>query len=223
MAHGDHPNFIAVFLTKERLSSQCARIVRRHNARLDRAVLADETIHFALDLFDLRGRERVPMAEIKPQTVICIKRPALRHMRAQCAAQSLVQKMGSGVICPNARAALRCDRKLRSLPQFNKALGDLCHMDEQIRSFPAISDLQSSAFCDNHPAVTDLTTAFRIEGCLVEHDLRRRPLLNTVHLATILHKCNNLPLGLFGVIAQKICRAVTVEHIKPNRIIRHFA
>ena len=94
MAHGDYPNFIAVFFTKERLSSQCARIVRCHNACLDRAVLADETIHFTLDLFDLRGRERVPMAEIKPQTVICIQRPALRHMRAQCAAQSLVQKMG---------------------------------------------------------------------------------------------------------------------------------
>ena len=73
MAHRDHPNLLAIFFTKERLGPEGTRIVRCHNASLNRAVLPDESIHFTLHLLQLRGSQRLPMAEIKPQPVVGIQ------------------------------------------------------------------------------------------------------------------------------------------------------
>ena len=73
MPHRNHPNLIAIFFAKERLGPQGARISRCHNASLNRAVLPDEGVYFALHLLQLRGRKRLPMAEVKPQAVICVQ------------------------------------------------------------------------------------------------------------------------------------------------------
>ena len=73
MAHRDHANFLTIFFTKESLGTQGTRIVRCHNAGLNRAILSDKSIHFTLHLLDLRGCQRLPMAEIKPQPVVGIE------------------------------------------------------------------------------------------------------------------------------------------------------
>ena len=73
MPHRNDPNLIAIFFAKERLGPEGTRIVRCHNASFNRAVLPDESVYFALHLLQLRGRKRLPMAEVKPQAVICIQ------------------------------------------------------------------------------------------------------------------------------------------------------
>ena len=143
-------------------------------------------------------------------------------MITQCPAQSFMQQMGCGMICTNTRTAFRRDYELSGLPHSNKAFRDFGHVNEQIRSFAAIGDLKNAALGHDLSTVTDLTAAFRIERRLVEYNLHNSARVSTVHLPAILHERHDLTFSLFGVIAQKICRAMVVQHVKPNRIIGHF-
>ena len=68
-SHGHNAHFVAVFFTKQRLCANRPRVIWRHDPRLNRRVLPDIGVHLRLDPLQLLQRQRLAMAEIKPQPV----------------------------------------------------------------------------------------------------------------------------------------------------------
>jgi hypothetical protein len=80
LAHGEHADFLAVFLAEQRFRARLNRFVRRHEARGDVGVLAHHRVHFVFDARKLIRRHRLGMTEVETQTIGRDQRTLLRHM-----------------------------------------------------------------------------------------------------------------------------------------------
>ena len=215
-AHGNHADLVAVFLTKERLSAERARIVRRHNPGLNGGVLADICVHFGLNCCELVAGQCLGVAEIKPQTVRRVQGPALCDVIAQSLAQRLVQQVRCRVVGPDGCAACVIHFEHRGLAGADCAADDLADVQEHTSGFARIRDLGHPIRCGDGAAVTNLAAAFGVERRLVQSDLDAVPGARAFCFGAFRHNGNDLALSCFGVIAQEISGPVFVGHIKPD-------
>ena len=104
LPHRQHPDFLAVFLAKQRHGTRGNRILGRHQPRCHRIIRPDLGIHIGFNQRNLGGAHRFLVGEIEAQPVGRDQRPLLRHMPAEPLAQRLMQQMGGAVIGTNLGA-----------------------------------------------------------------------------------------------------------------------
>ena len=222
-AHRDNPHLVAILLAKERLRPHLARVIRGHDPGFHGGVLADVAVHLFLDRGQLVGRHGVVVAIIKPQTIRRIQRATLHHVIPQGLAQRLVQQVCGRVVRSDRgppRVVHIQDRSLRGL---DCALCHLADMDEDTRGLARVGHRDHATVGLDRAGVPDLTATFGVKRCLVQRDLNGIALFHLGHLRPVLDQRNDLPLGSFGVIAQKIGGAGFFSHIEPNGRIGRFA
>ena len=86
-AHGEHADFLAIFLAKQSKRTRSDRIIRGHQTRGDALISANLRVHIGFNHRNFISRHRLIMREIEPQTIRCNKAALLRHMAAQSFAQ----------------------------------------------------------------------------------------------------------------------------------------
>ena len=128
--HRDHPNLIAVFLAKQRLSADGTGVVGGHDTGVDGRILANESVDLRLYRRQIGGRDRSTVAEVEPQPIRCIQRPALCDMVAKRAAQRLVQQMRRRMVGTDLRPAGVGNLQLCGLTFQKIALQHAGHVDE---------------------------------------------------------------------------------------------
>ena len=131
--------------------------------------------------------------------------------------------MRCGVIGADGAAAGLIHFQFSGLTICNAARAHFTYMDKQISRFTGVCNNDRAGLGHYLAMIADLATAFRIEGSLVQHYLHRCAIICDLLLCPVADHRDNLPFGVFRVIAQEICSAMRVEHIKPDGIIRHFA
>ena len=215
-AHRHHTHLVAIFLAEQRLRPDAAGIVGRHDPCLDRAVLPDEVIHLGFDLLQFGRRHRLRMAEVEPQPVRRVERTALRHMIAQGAAQRLVQKVGRRVVGADLATAAMRHLQLGRLTLGDGTFGDLGDMNEHPRRFLDIGDLCRAGLGADKACIPNLPAAFGIKGRLVDDDLHGCPGFGRPDRHPVADQRQQLTFGGFGVIAQKLGRAIGLGQFEPD-------
>ena len=82
ITEAQHTHLLPVLLAEERKRARCNSVRRRHLPDGRFRVLADDGVHFVLDLLQLRRRHRVPMREIEAEAVGLDERALLRDVGA---------------------------------------------------------------------------------------------------------------------------------------------
>ena len=222
-AHRHDPDLVAVFLAKQRLRAHRAGVVGRHDAGFHRRVLADDPVHLGLDLREFLGRQRLAVAEIEPQPVLGIQRSLLRDMRPQRRPQRLVQKVGGRVVGLDRPAPRGIDRQDRALPASDPALRDLGHVDEEVPGLAGVGHAGRAGIGLDEAAIAHLPAAFGVERRLVHDDPDLLALGRRLDLGPVDHQRQDRALGLVGVIAQELGRAVAVGKVEPDRGVPRLA
>ena len=145
--------------------------IGRHEPRGDRAVLADARIHLALDLGEVLARDRHRLAHVEAQAVGCVEAAFLRDMRAEAAAQRLVQQVGRAVMGADRRAAGVVHLRLHGLADTRLARLHGAEMHEDVAELPlrvGHSDAQPAG-AGQHAGIADLAARFAVERRLVQH------------------------------------------------------
>ncbi len=222
-AHRHDADLVAVFLAEERLRADGTGVVWRHDARGHGAVLPDEGVHLRLDAGDLFGGKRRGVAEIEAQPVGRVERAALCHVIAERAAQRLVQKMRGRMIGADRAAAVVVHDEARGLPGGDLARLDLGKMHEDARDLAGIGHARAPARRLDHPGIAHLAARLGIKGRLVDGDLDLASLFRPRRCDPVPHQRNDLALGAFGIVAEKLGHAVLLGDVEPDRLIGHLA
>ena len=163
------------------------------------------------------------MREIEPQPVGRVQRSALRHMIPQRAPQRLMQQMRRRMVGANGGAARRINHQFRTRTHRDHPLGHPRQVQNHPLRLPCVDNLCLPAVGFQPAVIADLPTGFGIERRLVDdhQHLGTHPGLG--HRLTAQHQRDHLPLGSFGVIAQKFGGPVFFRQIEPDRRFGGFA
>ena len=168
-AHREHADFLAVLLAEQRHGAGGDRLFRRHEARVDRAVEANALVHLVLDLAQLFRGDRLGVADVETQTIGRDQRALLRDVRAEMAAQRLVQQMRRRMMRAQLGAADRIDGHDDVVADLDLALVDLGVMGVQAaHHLLHVGDRGLAARADKAAGVAQLTARLRIERRLVD-------------------------------------------------------
>ena len=107
--HRQHAHLLAVLLAEQRHGAGRDRLLGRHQPRLDRAVEPDALVDLVLDLAQLLLGDRLGVADVEAQPVGRHQRALLGDVRAEMAAQRLVQEMRRRMVRAQLGAADRVD------------------------------------------------------------------------------------------------------------------
>ena len=223
LAHRHHPHLVAVFFAEQRLGAELAGLVDRQHPGLHRRVLADVGVDLQRDVLELLGRQRLVMAEIEPQPVGRVERAALRDVFAQLLAQRLVEQVGRRMVGADRAPAQVVDHQLGALPQLDPALHDLGHMQEDAGHLLGVRHLGLAGFGADEAGVADLAAGLGVERRLVDDDLHLGTGFGRIDPRAIAYQRPDLALGLLGVVAEKLGRALVLGDVVPDRRIRRLA
>ena len=110
--HGHHADGVAVLLAEERHRAGRDGLVPRTHLGHDGSVPVDLRVHDALDLAQLRRRDRPEVHEVEAQPIRRDQRAGLLHVRAEHLPQRRVQEV-RGRVVPACRVAHRIGRPRR--------------------------------------------------------------------------------------------------------------
>ena len=125
--HRQDPHLVAIFLPEQRHRPGLDRIVRGHQPRRNRLVMADMPINLGLDRRYVRRRQRGRVGEIEPQPIGRDQAPLLRHMPAQAVPQRGMKQVRRRVIGPHRSAPLDIHKLLYRIARLDAPRNDL-HM-----------------------------------------------------------------------------------------------
>ncbi|EGO96301.1 hypothetical protein APM_0875 [Acidiphilium sp. PM] len=223
-AHRDDAHLIAVFLAEQGHRAALDRFIGRHEPGFDRGVLADAGVDLALDGAEFRSRHRAGLGDVEAQAVRRVQAALLRHVRAEGAAQRLVQQVGRRMVGADGAAAGVIDLGMDGIAGGDLAFLDRAVMDEEIAGlFLGVGDADGDAGGGERAGVADLAAAFGVEGRLVEDEGDLLPGLGAAGGRAVHHHGEDAGIALLGRVAEELGAAETVAQVEPDGFGRGIA
>ena len=170
------------------------------------------------------GRDRLGVADVEAQPVGRDQRALLRDMRAEMAAQRLVQQMGRRMMRAQLGAADRIDGHDHVVADLDLALLDLGVMGMQVaHHLLHVGDRRLAVGADEAAGVALLAAELGVERRLVGDQPAGLAGLERRHLLAVDHDRRDLALGALGVVAQELGGADLLAHVEPDRLVGRLA
>ena len=171
LAHGNHPDLLAVFLTEQRHGAGFFCFLNSHHLGNHRKRRLDLLVYQSLHLLDFLCRHGLEMGEVKAQAGGGYQRTFLLHVGAQNGLQSLLQQMGGTVVLAGVRAACRIHLKGHLVIYGNHAGFHHAHM--AVFSAPQMDGIlhtEQAVFGADHAGIAFLSAHGGIEGSLLHEN-----------------------------------------------------
>ena len=165
------------------------------------------------------------MAEVEAQLVGPDLRALLRDMRAEHAAQRLVQQMGGGVVCAGGRATHDVDVEVHDVADLQRAAVELAEMDVHVAELllGVVDRKLGSGLREHRARVADLATGLSVERRLVDDHLAFVAGFQLLHRRAAFQQGRHDAFSGFRVVAQELGSAELFAQFEPDRFRRGFA
>ena len=170
------------------------------------------------------ARDRLGVADVEAQPVGRDQRALLRDVRAEMAAQRLVQQMRRRMMRAQLGAADRIDRHDDVVADLDLALVDRGVMGMQVaHHLLHVGDRGLAAGADEAAGVALLAARLGIERRLVDDQPAGLAGLERRRFLAVDDDRRDLALGALGVVAQELGGADLLAHVEPDRLVGRVA
>ncbi len=202
---GAHP--LAVLLVEEGVGPGIDRLLHRHPADDDGAVLADDAPDLGFDRAFLRVGQRPVEREVEAQILGRDARAGLARLLADHVAERTVQHVRARVVAHRVGAPVGIHDGGHGLADAEAAVERSAMDDEAARRFLGVGDVEQDrarALLADLALVADLAAALRVERGAVEDDLGLAGAGQLGVLDAVAQDRDDPALGRRGVVAEEL-------------------
>jgi len=203
----DDADFLPVLVAEEGQRALLHRLGDAHDLRLHRRVGPDPLVDDGLHFLQLAGPHRGEMREVEAEPIGRHQGAVLFDVRSQHLAEHGMQEVRGSMVARRAKPQARVHMRPQPIPLADPPAHHDALVQEQLRRRPGrLSHLDDPVRTGQHPLITHLPAAFRVERRAVQHDFDLVAFHRFLDARVLLHDCLDKALGVQLGIAHELHR-----------------